>query len=267
MATTTESRFTAAFLNTVRGLSPSSFDRFIRKIHGSPTFQSMKMDVDFPLSNDVVANAVIQSETKIMLMVSTDYNEEKMLTFFRQARLLKDFDLILVIGPGYVDDVDIFDKSTISTFSMVGLAIDDMLGNRSEKLSLCEAALLRELKSLMQDENLFELESGDDDEVSIEKLMRPSWFLMATFSRQIAGFEGPGKFIPHEDDDVCIMRWSNGERNLVVAWTFGDETPLDIARVTDGKPAKSIVSAYGNPVERKGQESLLLSEIPLYIAF
>jgi hypothetical protein len=97
--------------------------------------------------------------------------------------------------------------------------------------------------------------------------LRPSWFTMATLMRQLAGFNGRADRLPHEDPNVWILRWTNGDRSIVAAWTIGDETRLDVEWVTGGKLAKSIVDAFGHTFSATEMKTMSLSEFPTYVAF
>lgn len=97
--------------------------------------------------------------------------------------------------------------------------------------------------------------------------LRPSWFTMATMIRQLAGLQGRGERIEHDNRDVWILRWTEGENSVMAAWTIGDAAKLTVNKVTDGNTPKSIVDAFGHPLDVNDPGTISLSEFPVYITY
>ncbi len=96
--------------------------------------------------------------------------------------------------------------------------------------------------------------------------LRPSWFTMATMMRQLQGFNGKAERIPHADKNVWILKWSEGDRSVVAAWTIGEKTSMKLSEVAAGQKLSIIVDAFGHQSEANDlEQSVELTEFPVYL--
>ena len=89
---------------------------------------------------------------------------------------------------------------------------------------------------------------------------KPSWFTFGTLVRQFRGVQGGAVRLPHEDENVWLLKWNDGGRPLLTAWTVDGNARLGLdlgrCRITD---------AFGARTDAKRTTDLSLTPFPLYI--
>jgi len=89
---------------------------------------------------------------------------------------------------------------------------------------------------------------------------KPSWFTFGAMVRQFRDVRGPAVRLPHRDPNVWLLKWNDGGKDLLTAWTVDGRSTLgmDFGSCT-------IVDAFGAFRKADGTASLELTPFPLYL--
>ena len=89
---------------------------------------------------------------------------------------------------------------------------------------------------------------------------KPSWFTFGTLVRQFRGVQGGAVRLPHENENVWLLKWNDGGRPLLTAWTVDGNARLglDLGRC-------EITDAFGARFDAARTTDLSITPFPLYI--
>lgn len=89
---------------------------------------------------------------------------------------------------------------------------------------------------------------------------KPSWFTFGALVRQFRNVQGPAARLPHRDPNVWLLKWDDGGKDLLTAWTVDGRAPLGM----DFGPCE-ITDAFGARRQAAGTAKLEITPFPMYI--
>ncbi|WP_230773183.1 glycoside hydrolase family protein [Roseiconus lacunae] len=95
-----------------------------------------------------------------------------------------------------------------------------------------------------------------------EGTLRPSWFTVATATRQLSGVTGKARRLPHPNPNVWLYQWSTATKTLTVAWALGEPVTIDLRELINLDQSR-VIDAFGHPM--KVERDIQLSEFPIYV--
>ena len=89
---------------------------------------------------------------------------------------------------------------------------------------------------------------------------KPSWFTFGTLVRQFRGVKGGAVRLPHPDPNVWLLKWDDGGKPMLTAWTVNGNARLgiDLGRC-------EITDAFGARLDAEHTADLALTQFPLYL--
>ena len=89
---------------------------------------------------------------------------------------------------------------------------------------------------------------------------KPSWFTFGAMVRQFRHVKGRALRLPHRDPNVWLLKWNDGGKDLLTAWTVDGRSPLglDFGRC-------EVTDAFGARRQAAGTAKLEITPFPLYI--
>jgi len=89
---------------------------------------------------------------------------------------------------------------------------------------------------------------------------KPSWFTFGTLVRQFHHVKGGAVRLPHPDKNVYLLKWNDGGKDLLTAWTVNGQAPLGLSfgrcEITD---------AFGARMQTANTAKLEITPFPIYI--
>lgn len=89
---------------------------------------------------------------------------------------------------------------------------------------------------------------------------KPSWFTFGTLVRQFKKVRGGAVRLPHKDENVWLLKWNEGDKPLLTAWTVAGNARLGL----NLGPCK-ITDAFGGTFEPDNTAGLEITPLPIYI--
>jgi len=89
---------------------------------------------------------------------------------------------------------------------------------------------------------------------------KPSWFTFGTLVRQFKKVRGRAMRLPHKDENVWLLKWNEGGKPLLTAWTVDGNAQLGL----NLGPCK-ITDAFGAKFEPENTSQLEITPYPIYI--
>jgi len=89
---------------------------------------------------------------------------------------------------------------------------------------------------------------------------KPSWFTFGTLLRQFRHVKGRAVRLPHRDANVWLLKWNEGGKDLLTAWTVDGRAPLGL----DLGPCE-ITDAFGARRKATGTAELEVTPFPVYL--
>jgi len=89
---------------------------------------------------------------------------------------------------------------------------------------------------------------------------KPSWFTFGTLVRQFNKVTGRAIRLPHEDENVWLLKWNEGGKVLLTAWTVEGNVRLGV-----DLGSCEIIDAFGGRVEGENTADLEITPWPVYI--
>ena len=89
---------------------------------------------------------------------------------------------------------------------------------------------------------------------------KPSWFTFGTLVRQFSGVKGRAVRLPHQDENIWLLKWNEGGKPLLTAWTVDGNARLGL----NLGPCK-ITDAFGGAFEPENTSQLEITPLPIYI--
>jgi len=89
---------------------------------------------------------------------------------------------------------------------------------------------------------------------------KPSWFTFGTLVRQFKNVKGQAVRLPHKDENVWLLKWNEGDKPLLTAWTVDGVAKLGL----NLGPCK-ITDAFGARLDAEHTAELEITPWPVYI--
>jgi hypothetical protein len=89
---------------------------------------------------------------------------------------------------------------------------------------------------------------------------KPSWFTFGTLVRQFQKVKGRAVRLPHPDQNVWLLKWDEGGKPLMTAWTVEGNVRLGL----NLGPCK-ITDAFGARLDAENTAGLEITPLPIYI--
>lgn len=89
---------------------------------------------------------------------------------------------------------------------------------------------------------------------------KPSWFTFGTLVRQFKNVKGRAVRLPHPDENVWLLKWNDGGKSLLTAWTVNGTAKLGL-----DLGVCSITDAFGGKIDMEDTTELEITPYPIYI--
>ena len=89
---------------------------------------------------------------------------------------------------------------------------------------------------------------------------KPSWFTFGTLVRQFKNVKGQAVRLPHKDENVWLLKWNEGGKPLLTAWTVDGAARLGL----NLGPCE-ITDAFGARLDAENTAGLEITPWPVYI--
>ncbi|UCG56480.1 MAG: hypothetical protein JSU70_16655 [Phycisphaerales bacterium] len=89
---------------------------------------------------------------------------------------------------------------------------------------------------------------------------KPSWFTFGTLVRQFKKIKGRAVRLPHEDENVWLLKWNEGRKALLTAWAVEGNARLGL----NLGPCE-ITDAFGATFDSEDTSELEITPLPIYV--